>query len=391
MVRSLRRGTNLCALLTASLSRPLSYALIAGGVTLLAACGSTPQPKAVLQTIQPALSVKQAWSTDIGKARQANLQPVLVGAAVFAADSGAVYRFDAESGKRVWVADVKDISAGVGADAQVAVVATRKGEVVALESSSGKVLWRTQVGSEIIQTPAVGQGLVVVRGQDNRISAYEASTGKRRWTYQKQIPALILRTAAGMLVTDGGVYAGLPGGRLVALTLNNGSPKWEVAVTFPKGTTELERVADVVGAPVLQGRAVCAVAYQGRLACFDSVTGQQEWTRDISSATGLTADARYVFVGDEKSVVHGFARAGGASLWRNDKLLYRDLSAPLSYASAVVVGDSEGYVHWLGREDGALLARMRADSYAIKAQPIPTPFGVLVQTTGGTLVSYVFQ
>ena len=365
---------------------------LASGALLLAACGSTPNPPAELTPVKASLGIRQAWSVDVGKAGDANLQPVLVGAAVFAAGSGTVYRLDAESGKRVWAADVgKTLSAGVGADAQVVAVATRQGEVIALDSQTGKQLWRAQTSSEIVQSPAVAQGLVVVRSQDNRINAYEAMTGKRRWSYQKQIPSLTLRTASGILVTESAVFAGLPGGRLVALTLNNGSPRWEVAVAFPKGTTELERVADVVGFPVLQGRSICAVAYQGRLSCFDSNTGQQDWTRDISSATGLSVDPRYVFVSDEKSVVHAFARAGGSSLWRNDKLLNRNLSAPLSLGRAIVVGDSEGYVHWLGREDGAFLARLRADSSRISAQPIPTELGVIVQTRSGTLVSYNFE
>ena len=40
-------------------------------------------------------------------------------------------------------------------------------------------------------------------------------------------------------------------------------------MALPRGATELERVADVMGNPVVDERQVCAVAYQGRVACFD--------------------------------------------------------------------------------------------------------------------------
>ena len=37
---------------------------------------------------------------------------------------------------------------------------------------------------------------------------------------------------------------------------------------------------------------VCAVAYQGRVACFDITRGTLNWSRDISSLYGMAATAR---------------------------------------------------------------------------------------------------
>ncbi|RCS59954.1 outer membrane protein assembly factor BamB [Parvibium lacunae] len=367
--------------------------LFVGLALVLGACSSKPTyEKAELRPIQTTLGVKQAWRAELGKARSALFQPAVVGAAVFSAGDGRVYRLNLENGTRVWQAEIgKTLSAGVGADSQIVVVATNKGEVIALDSSTGKEKWRAQASSEVVQSPVVGYGLVVVRSQDNRIHAFEAQSGKRRWAYQRQTPSLILRVASGLLLTETAVYAGMPGGRLIALTLNNGSPRWEVAVAFPKGATELERVADVVGMPMLQGRAVCAVTYQGRLACFDMATGQQDWGRDFSSNNGLSVDARFVFAADDRSILHAFSRNGGASVWRNDKLVYRDLTAPLSVGRAVVVGDSEGFVHWLSREDGAFMARSRADDAPIVVAPVATELGVLIQSQDGRLVAYIFE
>ncbi|MEN3295327.1 MAG: outer membrane protein assembly factor BamB, partial [Burkholderiales bacterium] len=174
----------------------------------------------------------------------------------------------------------------------------------------------------------------------------------------------------------------------LALALGNGGARWEVAVGDPRGTTELERIADISGAPVVAGRDVCAVAYQGRVACFDAATGAPHWAKELSSDVGLGADERFIFAADERGAVSAFARESGTGVWRNTKLANRRLSTPVSFGRAVVVGDGQGYIHFLSREDGALLARVATDgSPVLTGSPIVTGSHAVFQTQAGTLVA----
>jgi outer membrane protein assembly factor BamB len=183
-------------------------------------------------------------------------------------------------------------------------------------------------------------------------------------------------------------YVALPGGRLLALALSNGGPRWEVAVGDPRGTTELERIADVSGSPVLAGRDVCAVAYQGRIACFDAASGTARWAKELSSDVGVAVDERFVFAADEHGAVIAFARDSGATVWRNTKLANRRLSTPVSFGRAVVVGDGQGYIHFLSREDGALLARVNTDgSPVLPTSPLVSGPYAIFQTQAGTVVA----
>jgi outer membrane protein assembly factor BamB len=175
---------------------------------------------------------------------------------------------------------------------------------------------------------------------------------------------------------------------LLALALSNGGPRWEVAVGDPRGTTELERIADISGAPVVAGRDVCAVAYQGRVACFDAESGAPRWAKELSSDVGLGADERFVFAADERGAVNAFARDSGAGVWRNTMLANRRLSTPVSFGRAVAVGDGHGYIHFLSREDGALLARVATDGSAIvAAAPLVAGANAIFQTQAGTVVA----
>jgi outer membrane protein assembly factor BamB len=180
-------------------------------------------------------------------------------------------------------------------------------------------------------------------------------------------------------------FAGFSGGKLVAVALANGAQRWEATVAIPKGANELERVTDVVGEPALQGREVCAAAYQGRVACFEADTGRQLWARELSSVTGVSVDARYAFVADERGSVYAFDRSNGASVWKQDKLANRQLSLPRAIGAVVATGDFEGEVHFLARESGNLVARYSTRDGAVRAAPQLIPSGLLIQGQDGGL------
>ena len=331
---------------------------------------SAPKVKpAELTAIQPRAEIKGAWQAGVGTAGEYVLSPAAVGSAVYAAArDGALARFDA--GRQVWRINVGQVlSGGVGANEKLVVVGTPKGEVLAFNAADGSPVWQARTSSEILSAPAVSGDLVVVRSGDARIFGFAAADGKRRWVYQRTTPALALRSNVGVTLSDKALYAGFPGGKLVAVALNNGVALWEGTVALPRGATELERIADVASDPVVEGRMVCAVAYQGRVACFEVANGNQIWARDVSSTSGLDIGNRALYVTDEKGAVHAFDRNSGANLWKQDKLFMRGVSRPLAVGRRVAIADFQGVVHVLAEDDGAFVARYTTDGSAINAAP----------------------
>ena len=151
--------------------------------------------------------------------------------------------------------------------------------------ADGKPLWRAQILGEVQSPPLVGRGLVIVRGSDFRLTAFDAETGRRRWTYQRATTPLTLRGPSEMAFAGELVVAGFPGGRLVALASSSGAVRWDVVVSEPRGATEVERLADVMGQPLVAAGDVCAASYQGRLACFEAANGALRWARELSAMT----------------------------------------------------------------------------------------------------------
>ncbi len=366
-----------------------------GVFSLLAGCTSwnpfakTPaNAPLALVNFTASMSPKLSWSYSIGRAGIAVFSPAYAGESVFvAAADGSLARLDAASGKPQWRISVgSGLTAGVGSDGDSVAVVGTKGVLMVFDGS-GKLRWKEQLPSEVLSAPAVGDGAVVVRSGDNRVIAFDAQTGSKRWTSLRTVPSLILRGAPGLVIDSGTVYVGQPGGKLLALNSINGGPRWETVVGESRGATELERVSDVVGRPILAEHEICATSYQSRLACFDLGTGVVRWNKELSSQVGPAMDARFVFAADVKGVVSGFSRDAGQSVWRNEKLLYRDLSAPLSIGRAVAVADYKGIIHFLSREDGSFLARMETDGSSVTGMPLVAAGRAVFQTQAGTVVA----
>lgn len=351
--------------------------------------GNLPAP---LVDLKGSMAVRTAWKLDVGKSRNYQFTPALAGNTVIVAGGdGTLVRAEAATGRELWrVKAGMDLTAGVASDGNLIAVGGEKGKLLAFDMD-GKPLWTTQLSSEILSAPVVAQGIVVARSVDNRIVGVDAATGQKKWTVQRAAPPLTLRLAPGMVVHDKDVIVAQPGGKLLSLLLATGAPRWEVEVGIARGATELERVTDIGGYPVVYENDVCAVSYQGRVGCWDVLTGSPRWTRDLSSDAGVAVDQRFVFAADDKGAVYAFNRDGGTNAWKNDKLAFRRLSTPVSYGRAVAVGDYQGYVHFLSREDGAFLARAATDGSAISSTPLVAGSNLIFQTQNGTVTAIAVE
>jgi outer membrane protein assembly factor BamB len=302
-----------------------------------------------------------------------------------ASGDGTISVLDEDSGKVVSHIDTKKrVSGGVEVGDGLIVVGTIKGEVLAYDLN-GKELWVQSLGGEVIAPAAISNKVVVVRTSDGRIYGLSADDGKRRWVFQRAAPALLLRSESGVLAIGRDVVAGYPNGKLIALDIDDGKLTWEVSVSLPRGATELERIADVAGLPVVDGPNVCAGAFQGKVACFEIASRNMAWSRDLSTSRSIAADKKSLYVVDDSSAVHALDRSQGASVWKQDKLLYRKLTSPVLLDNRLFVGDYEGDLSVLSPENGEIIGRLATDGTPIE-WIVPIAGALLVQTAGGSVV-----
>ncbi len=362
----------------------------------LSACGGSKvvrEPPAPLPDFTPQTQIQELWSTGVGGVSDklpVRLVPRLDGNAIYATDMrGRVTALAADSGRRLWETNINlTITGATGVGEGLVVVGGHKGQVVALNREDGKQAWTTTVSSSVMSPPVAHAGVVVVQTVDGKLTGLSVADGKRLWVYERSEPALSLIGTAAPIVIDDFVFSGFASGKVVALHIKDGRALWEFTVSHPRGRNEVERMVDV-DAPLLIVRdTLYAASYQGRIVAVDMrASGRLLWTRDVSTFSGMDAGRGNIYLSDEKGHVVALDQTTGASVWKQEKLRGRNLSAPAYINGYVVVGDYQGYLHWLSAEDGRFVARYRVGSDAVTARGIPGAQALYVLNQGGSLAA----
>jgi MYXO-CTERM domain-containing protein len=159
------------------------------------------------------------------------------------------------------------------------------GGLVALDASTGKILWQARIGS-VVSAPAVDEGLVIVAPVDGVLRAYHADSGELAWSYDlgAGLPPQSRGLYAAPMVADGVVYAGQMY-HFAALDALTGEPLWQtqpstaqfVDLTQSTPADDDDRVVGVFGRGTDGVRA------------WDSTDGAPLWTDTDDLVHGMTA------------------------------------------------------------------------------------------------------
>jgi outer membrane protein assembly factor BamB len=350
-------------------------------------------PPSPLVEYSPEIKLEVVWKESVGvgaEEQSLKLIPAIGNGKIVAADlEGVVQARSLTTGNLIWETETDvHFSGGPGLGASSVILGSSDAEVVALDIETGQVLWKSAVSSEVLSVPVVADGVVVVRTTDGSVFALDEKTGGKRWTYERAVPALSLRGTGSPLIVEDNVIGGYDNGKLMALRLADGKYSWETSISIPKGRSEIERLVDLDVDPIVISGVIYVASYQGGIAAVSELDGDVLWRNEnISSHSGLSSDARYLYLADSESHVWQLDQRSGASLWKQKDLHQRRLTAPAAYENYVVVGDFEGYVHWLSGIDGRQLGRVQITDGPIDAKPIVVDDTVYVYAKDGTLAA----
>lgn len=315
------------------------------------------------------------------------LQPAFTETLVVAAHSRTELRaYHLNERRRVWTAELPEAAiGGIGYAAGLVLVGTAEGHVLAVAAKSGEPAWTGQVSSEVVAPPVGDESVIVAASGDGQLTGLSAVDGARKWSFGREVPALSLRGGATPLVTGGLVVHGFPNGHLVAAALHNGLEAWDTPIALPRGRTELERMVDVRGAPIERNGTVFAAAFQGRIAAVGLQSGEQIWSRELSSFQPLAADDFNVYATDADGTLWAFDQRTGLTYWEQDGFQGRRPTAPAVLGPYLVFGDALGDLHLLSADSGKPVARVDLGDDPFAFQPTVRNGVALLYSTGGRL------
>lgn len=366
----------------------------------LAGCGlfsseETVEPNPLVD-FEAEQQFQQLWSLSTGGSLGSKfhqLVPSIDEQQIFAVNvEGDLVAADLTSGRINWRVELETpIGGGVGAGNGIVVLATESGEVIAFDTTDGSERWRYQASSEVISQPQMNAELVVVQQLDGKITALEVGSGERRWSYDSQIPRLSLRGTSAPIVAADLTLAGFANGKLVAVENASGRPVWEQRISLAEGRSELERIVDIDGKPLVYNRIVYVGSYQGRLVALNPGNGQVVWSQDLSTYRGLAGGFGNVYAISDEDHVHAFDARNSASVWSQDGLQYRRLTTPVVLGNSLVTADADGYLHVLSQVDGHFTARHRVSSSGVQSDLLVRDDVLYVLSNDGRLTALKFK
>lgn len=363
-------------------------------LALLAGCASKGEPAynpKELRSFDETATLETQWRRTVGDGLGHAHYPIAPDReddTVFAADAnGIVMAMNADSGEPEWKIDLDtSISSALTAIAGQLYLGTRNGNVIALDQRDGSELWRSRVSSEVLAAPQANQQLLVVQSVDGTVTALDRNTGDERWVYTSSQPSLTLRGTGTPMVIDPVSFVGLASGRLATLDNRSGQPLWEMQIATPRGRSEVERLVDLSGQPIItpDGR-LFVTSYNGRVVSLEATQGTVLWEADISSRHTPIIVGDFLFVVTDDSQVVALDANSGREVWRNDDLQDRWLTAPAFAGGRLVFGDFEGYVHLIDAREGTLVGRTRVHKSGISVRPVTEGSTIHVQANNGRL------
>ena len=284
-------------------------------------------------------------------------------------DNGVIFALDpkgevtAYQGKqRLWQQKVskQGLSSGVEAAEGTVIVGNKKGQLIALDQATGEQKWTAQLSGAILSASLIQAGRVVTLSNDGTVYAHDLATGQQVWTYNLPDVQFSLRGTASPIALDPRtVLIASSNAYVYALDILTGVPRMQRRVAVSDGRSDVQRLNDIDGDPVVAGQFLVTTSFQGQVTVTDLASQQVLWSEDASSIQRPEVSNNTVYVTQADGKITAYALTTGEQLWQNDSLLNRQLSNPVVLGQDLVVGDLEGVLHLIDPNSGQLIGRSK--------------------------------
>lgn len=346
------------------LKLPLAIAIASA---LLVGCSSNkvkeakpnPLPKI---TQEQSLSLVFSQSVSSTKAAEAlRLQLDTDNGVIFAIDPDG--QVSAYKGKeRLWKSKItkQELTAGVEAGEGIVVIGNRKGQLFGLDQATGEQKWTAKLSGAILSPSLIQSGRVITIANDGTVFAHDTVTGQQVWAYKLPNVQFSLRgQPAPVRLDDRTVLIGSANAYVYALDIISGVPRFQRRVAISDGRSDIQRLIDVVGDPVVAGQFLVTTSFQGQVTVTDLASQRVVWSEDASSTNSAEVAEDKVFVTTTDGKLNAYSLATGELVWQNEELLNRQLSNPVMLGQNLVVGDLDGVLHLISPASGKLIGRAK--------------------------------
>ncbi|MBK1865956.1 PQQ-like beta-propeller repeat protein [Taklimakanibacter albus] len=322
-------------------------------------------------------TLSRAWATSAGEGSTGDgrivASPIIVGGTAYVLDSRSnVTAIRTSGGGQAWrvslVPEGKSTRAfggGLASDGQRIYATSVFGEALALDASTGAILWRKKLGAPVRAAPTVANGTIYFTGSSNEVFALRASDGTEVWKYQGTGGRATIASSPSPAVSQGFVVIPTTAGEIIAFNSSDGLEAWSDALTSNDPAATATNIGSVAGRPVIEGGQVFAISNAGRMAAFALQSGDRQWTRDISGSQTPWVAGDHVFVIINGKTLMALSRRTGAVRWSKE-LPGKIWAGPVLGGGRLLAVSSDGQLASISAQTGEVLNTIKVgDSFYI--------------------------
>ena len=373
-------------LLKSILFRWFNIFFICCGLLFSCSTVSPNKPKPV-GVIKDSEKIIFAWDINkISVSDSGSFVPTIDENVIFTADSsGSIFRIDINDGTIINKIQLdSELSSGTAISSDSIFVTTTSGYLLSLNKLNGKIKWKVKLPTISIEAPQILSNIVVVKVNDAGMIACNAENGKLLWYYQTSAPTLTVRAYnTFQIIAPDVLINGEPEGKLSLLNLLNGNVIWENTISVPSGATDIDKLTDIVSRPVIKDKQICAVSFNGKIACIDVTSNNIMWEKFFSSDKAILLDEQNIYAVNVDGIVSAFDRYTGSVVWENSDLEFHSLGSPVFLGNNVLIVENDGYINLLNRGDGKLVSRVKSNLKDGVSLPWSDGSRVIIQSGNG--------
>ena len=253
------------------------------------------------------------------------MQPVVNNNHLFFLDARSnVISFNLKNNKVIWKKNISlksenshNLGGGVAIYKNQVIINSPYGEVIALEKTSGSIVWRKNIGTPFRAAPTIFDNKIFSLALSNKLIVLNADDGSLFWEHQGIFNNTTLISSPKLAINDNIVIAPYSNGDFFGINIANGKELWRNSFIDLEIKETSNFFKDIDGFPVIKKNIVIMTNATGKITAVNMKTGSRIWQKSIPSITTPAVNGNSIFIINNNLELICLDINNGGIRWKN--------------------------------------------------------------------------
>ena len=253
------------------------------------------------------------------------MQPVINNNNLFFLDAKAnVISFNFKKKKVIWKKNISlkndnnhNLGGGVAIYNDKVIVNSPYGELIALDKTSGSIVWRKDIGVPFRAAPTIFDNKIFSLALSNKLIVLNANDGSLYWEHQGIFNNTTLVSSPKVAINDNIVIVPYSNGDFFGINIANGKELWRNSFIDIEIKETSNFFTDIDGLPVIKKNTVIMTSATGKITAVNMKTGSRVWEKSIPSITTPAVNGNSIFIINSNLELICLDINNGGIRWKN--------------------------------------------------------------------------